>query len=130
MIRVAALAVPLALAACGEAPERAPPSGQEARAAMDAATAAYAECVERETLKTPPGGVPGTVVLGAVRACAPARQELAARIVSFHRIGRPSYTQEQLDAVAEASIEAIEPEIREEAIAAYITRSSSTAEAK
>lgn len=114
----------LLLAACGEAPSRAPAAGQEARDAMDAATAAYAACIEQATLQAPSGGVPGTVVGQAVRDCAPAREVLASKIVAFHRIGRPTYTQAQLDAVADASIKQIEPQLRSEAVAAYITRTS------
>ncbi len=130
MIRALPLVLPLVLVACGEAPPRQPVAGPEARKAVDAATAAYADCVTNNTLKVAPGGVPGTIVSEAMKACAPAREALAEKVMAFHHLGHPKFTPNQLRVVAAASIDQIEPEIRADAVAAYITRSSPNAKAE
>jgi len=130
MRRAALLAVFAAASACGEAPPRAPVAGPEARKAVDAATQAYAACIEDRALAAPAGGVPGTIVGGAVRDCRPARDALGEKIMAFHELGHPNYTPDQLRAVAEASIQTIEPELRSAGVAAYITRTSPNAKAE
>ena len=118
------LALVLSLAACGEAPPRPPVPGPEARKAVDAATVAYANCITDNARQAAPGGVPGAVVEDVVKTCAPAREELAKRVMEFHRIGHPKYTEDQLRVVANASIEQIEPQMKADGVAAYITRNS------
>lgn len=125
----AALALLLPLSACGEAPPRPPVAGPEARKAVDDATAAYADCISSTAAKAPPGGVPGTIVDKAVKSCEPAREVLAERVMEFHKIGHPKFSPNQLRAVAEASIDQVEPEMRADAVASYITRSAPNAAA-
>ncbi len=120
ILRGAPVITLLALAACGDPPARPPSAGPEARKAVDDATAAYARCIEDRSRAAPPGGVPGTIVGRAVRACEPARTVLAARIAEFRKIGYPNYTNDQLKAVAEASIQSIEPQMRAAGVIAYV----------
>jgi len=110
----------LPLAGCNEAPPRPPVPGPEARKAVDAATAAYEACVSGKARAAAPGRQPGEVVSAAMRSCASARQELADRVMAFHRLGHPKFTPEQLQGVAEASIAQIEPQISAEAVVAYV----------
>ena len=114
-------AVLVGLSAC-DAPPRPPVPGPEARKVVDAATTAYAACVSARAEAAPLGGSPGLVIAQAVRDCAPERKALATAIEKFHAIGHPSFTPEQTEVVAEASIQQIEPEIRSDAIAVYVGR--------
>lgn len=130
MRRLFVLAVPMLMASCGEAPPRAPAAGPEARKAVDTATEAYADCIENGARNAAPGGVPGTIVEAAVKACAPARDALADKVMAFHKIGHPKFTLDQLRAVADASIEQVEPEMKADAVVAYVARTEGAANQK
>jgi hypothetical protein len=112
---------PLALAAC-DPPPRAEAPGPEARKRVDTATLAYADCVAKGAESAPLGRSPGLVIEDVVKSCAPQRQALAAAIEDFHQIGHPSFSSQQLARVAEASIQQVEPQIRNDAIATYVGR--------
>ena len=114
------LACILPLAGCGEAPPRQPVAGPEARKAVDAATEAYAACVGDKARAAAGGRVPGDVATEALKACASHRQALADKVMAFHRLGHPAYSQQQLRVVAEASIAQVEPQISAEAVVAYV----------
>jgi hypothetical protein len=129
MMRAFALVPLLALAAC-DPPPRAPAAGPEARKAVDTATLAYADCVTRGVEAAPLGRSPGLVIGEVVRGCAPQRQVLATSIEKFHAIGHPRFTPEQLKVVAEASIQQLEPQIRNDAIALYVGRGLDQQKAK
>jgi putative hemolysin len=116
-----ALVALLGLAAC-DAPPRAPVAGPEARKLVDTATLAYADCIVKGAEAAPLGQSPGLVVAQVVRDCAPRREALARAIESFHALGNPSFTPERTALVAEASIQQLEPQIRNDAIAAYVSR--------
>ncbi len=111
----------LALAAC-DAPPRPPVPGPEARKLVDTQTLAYAECIETGVEKAALGRSPGLVVGEVVRDCQPQREALADAIEKFHAIGHPSFSAEQTEVVAEASIQQLEPQIRNDAIAVYVSR--------
>jgi hypothetical protein len=118
----------LILAACGEPAPPAPTEGQKARQSVDAATAAYGECVlaaaEAADLAS---GVPGELAQQALGSCPAERKELATRIREFHQIGNPSYSVEQSDAVADASIRTLEIGLREQAVIAIGRRQAEVA---
>ena len=128
-LTLAPLLAALLLAACGEAPQRQPIPGPEARKAVDDATAAYADCVEQGAREAPAGGIPGTVIEGIVASCKAERQALAERILELHRLGHPSMTEDQSRTVAEASIQQIEPDIKSAGVAAYVEQTSQTQKA-
>ena len=129
LARSSPVAALLALAACDPAP-RAEAPGPEARKAVDSATLAYAECVTRGAETAPLGRSPGLLIGELVRDCVPQRQALADSIEKFHAIGNPSYAPEQLERVAEASIQQLEPQIRSDAIAIYVGRTLPNRETK
>ena len=129
LARALPVAALLALAAC-DAPPRPTAPGPEARKAVDTATLAYADCVTKGAETAPLGRSPGLVIGDVVRSCAPQRQALAASIEKFHAIGHPSFTPEQLRRVGEASIQQLEPQIRNDAIAIYVGRTLPNREAK
>ena len=120
----------LSAAACGEPPPRPPAPGPEARKAVDAATADYAACVEDGARNAPPGQVPGTVMTKVLDECSRLRTALADSIVEFHRIGHPTMTEDQLRAVANASIFQIQPQITAAGVVAYVERTSPDAKAE
>jgi putative hemolysin len=119
LVAVSALTL---LAACDPPPRAAAP-GPEARKRVDTATLAYADCVTKGAEAAPLGRSPGVVIGEVVRDCAPAREALASAIEDFHQIGHPSFSSAQLEAVGEASIQQLEPQIRSDAIAIYVGRS-------
>ena len=119
----------MSLTAC-DPPPRAPAPGPEARKAVDSATLAYADCVTKGAEAAPLGRSPGLVIGEVVRSCAPQRRALAGSIEKFHAIGHPSFTPEQLRRVGEASIQQLEPQIRNDAIALYVSRGLDQKKAK
>jgi hypothetical protein len=122
-MRVLAFLVPLALAACGDPPPRPPVPGPEAQKAVDAATVAYADCIEKGTAAAPIGSsTPGNVVSGVVAACRPQRDALADKIKVLQRLGHPNQSEAQVEVIADASIKLFEPDLREKAVVALIRR--------
>jgi len=112
----------LTLVTACDAPPRPPVPGPEARKLVDTETLAYADCIVKGAEAAPLGESPGLVVGKVVRDCAPRREALATAIEKFHALGNPSFTAERTEMVAEASIQQLEPQIRNDAIAAYVTR--------
>jgi hypothetical protein len=122
-MRSAALVLLVALAACGDPAPRQEPLGQKQRVIVDEATAAYAACLS-DGAKTVAlsDAEPGDVVAKIVEACKPKRDALVTAIEDFNQIGYPNRSAEQLAAVAEGSIQAIEPSLRAEAVGIYVGR--------
>jgi hypothetical protein len=130
-MRVLAFLVPLAVAACGDPPPRAPVPGPEAQKAVDAATVAYAACIEKGAAAAPIGSsTPGNVVSDVVAACRPQRDALAEKIKVLQRLGHPNQSEAQIAVVAEASIKLFEPDLREKAVVALIRRELDAKEAQ
>jgi hypothetical protein len=112
----------LALAACGSPPPRAPVAGQEARKAMDAASTAYADCVNAAALAAVPQDVlPGTAAIAAVKGCSAERAALVARVGDFHKLGAPNEPANVSAAVADQSVSAIEGELRNRAVTTIVS---------
>ncbi len=120
--RVALLGL-LALAACDAPAPRAPAPGQTARSSVDAAMTAYATCVYDEAKKlATPTGLPADLVEAAVKACAPARGALVAKVAKFQVIGSPKSTPAYTAAVADQSVAAMENDMRAEATTIVVDR--------
>ncbi len=107
------LALALTLAACDAAPPRAPVAGIEGRKLVDAATAAWAECLDTtaKTLATPDTQA-ADAAEGAFKACAPKRAALVDEVRRFHRLGAPNETAAYNLAVGESSVAGIELDLR------------------
>lgn len=119
------LFAPLLLAACGDTtpPKPRESEGQRARAAVDAATQTYGNCVLAAAEQVPiAGDPPGTVAGRALKACPAERAALVRQVGAFHRIGNPSKSGEYSDAVADASVKALEGALRERAVIAVVGR--------
>ena len=127
--RLLSVTVLIALTAC-EPPPRPLAPGPEARKLVDTATLAYADCITEGAETAPLDRSPGLVIGDVFRNCAPARQVLAASIEKFHAIGHPKLTPEQLKIVGEASIQQLEPQLRNDAIAVYVGRALPNRESK
>jgi hypothetical protein len=112
----------LLLVSCGNPPPRAPAAGQEARKAMDAASTAYAECVNGAALAAVPKDVlPGTAAIDAVKSCKETRATLVARVAAFHKLGAPNEAPNVTAAVADQSVIAIEGELRNRAVTSIVS---------
>jgi hypothetical protein len=121
----------LALAACGSPPPREPVAGQEARKAMDAASVAYADCVNAAaTAAIPQDVLPGTAAIAAVKGCQDARATLVKRVDDFHRIGSPTEPANVSEAVADQSVTAIEGELRNRAVTTIVSGRLASPDAK
>lgn len=128
-MRAALLALTLTLAACGEPAPRPPVVGQEARAAMDAATTDYAACLADAAKRANVTGIQVPIAADAVFAvCKERRNALYQRVLAFRRIGYPSEAERVSVAVAEQSVEAVEPTLREQAIITIVERQTAAAE--
>lgn len=123
MMRCLLIVGVLALAACGSPPARVDTEGQAARVDMDAATKAFADCIENQantmTLADEPAG---SLAILAVKACRPERAALVETVAAFNAIGYPSRTPAQVKAVAEASVKVLEDEARNAAVVTIIKR--------
>ena len=123
-----AVALTLALAACGKPPPRADVPGQDARAAMDKAAAVYAECVDSaansiDMTQFKSGDMQaGTAASQIIKGCADARTALIAKVYDVRRIGYPKEEERVSQSVAEQSVDAIEGELRERAVVAIVSR--------
>ncbi len=125
MIRQLGLIVPALLlaGACGSPPPRQDTAGAAARKVMDEATARYSECVDREAaVVAVEGQAAGAVAQRVMAACRPDRATLIEKVEAFRAIGYPGETPERRRAVAEASVAAIETTLRQQAVAAIISR--------
>ena len=82
----------VALAACGAPEQRVDTEGQAARAEMDTATAAFADCIEAQAGSMDVAGEPaGSLAIEAVKACGAERA--ARRRKSSARSGFPNCTE-------------------------------------
>lgn len=117
----------LALAACGAPEPRVDTEGQAARGDMNAATAAFADCIEAQANSLDVAGEPaGSLAIAAVKACGAEREALVARVAAFNAIGYPSRTPPQLRVVAEASVKILEDEARNAAVVTIVKRQGET----
>jgi hypothetical protein len=117
----------LALAACDAPAPRVDSQGEAARAAMDAATAAFAACIEAQANSIDVAGEPaGSLAIVAVKACGTEREALVTKVAEFNAIGYPSRTPLQVQAVAEASVKILEDEARNAAVVTIVKRQGAT----
>lgn len=103
-----------ALAACDAAPPPRPSvAGVEGRAKVDAATKAWSDCLDATTkqLATPLTQA-ADAADAAFKTCTPKRAALVAEVSRFRRLGEPKETAINNAAVAEASVAAIETDLR------------------
>ncbi len=114
MIRAAALIALLALAACDAAPPPRPSvAGVEGRKKVDAATKAWSDCLDTTVKKlATPTIQAADAADNAFKACAPQRAALVAEVSRFRRLGKPDESATNNAAVAEASVAAIETDLR------------------
>ncbi len=113
MNRTLPLLALLALAACDAAPPRPSVAGIEGRKKVDAATKAWSDCLDTTVKKlATPTTQAAQAADGAFKACAPARAALVAEVSRFRRLGEPNESATNNAAVAEASVEAIETDLR------------------
>ena len=123
-----AVALVVALAGCGNPPKREEPQGQQARAAMDKATADYADCVDKaansiDLAQFKSGDMQaGTAASQIIKGCAAVRTALIAKVYDVRRIGYPKEEPRVSQSVAEQSVDAIEGELRERAVIAIVSR--------
>ena len=118
MMRAAIAAALLALAACEASEQKMPPpetEGQKQRAVVDAATKVFTDCVLEAARTSPTEGGVGPLVTKAVEACPDERAALKAEVVKFTKLGRPTATDAQADALAEGSVRQLEMALRDEA---------------
>ncbi len=123
MRALAGLSLLLMVAACDAPPPRVDTAGDAARAAMDTATAAYAGCIDNGA-KTIPADeeAAGNIALEAVAACKAERAQLVAAVAAFKAVGAPSLRPDQLEIVAEASVQALENDARQAAVVTVVRR--------
>ena len=113
MRSAAVLLVLLALAACDSPPPRAQVAGVEGRKRVDAATAAWADCLDTTAKKlATPEAQAAEAADGAFKACAPKRAALVDEVRRFHRLGAPNETAAYNLAVGESSVAGIEIDLR------------------
>ena len=113
----------LGLAACSPPAPRVDSAGMAAQKVMDGATTVYAECVSGHAEAMPVAGeAAGTLALRILKTCEAARADLVTRVAAFHLIGHPKEGQAMADAVAEASVQAIEDELRGNAVVTIVKR--------
>jgi hypothetical protein len=122
--RVFAMAGLLVVAACNQAPApRVDSTGMAAQKMMDAATKLYSDCVTGHADALPVGEeAAGTLALQILKTCAATRADLVAKVAKFHLIGHPREGQPMADAVAEASVQAIDDELRGQAVVTIVKR--------
>ncbi len=114
MIRAAILAaLILPLAACGSPPPRPSVAGIEGRKLVDAATAAWADCLDTTAKRlATPDTQAASAADDAFKICAPKRAALVAEVRRFHRLGAPKETEQYNLAVGESSVAGIEVDLR------------------
>lgn len=122
-IRNAVVAAALALAACSPPAPAADSQGQAARKVMDAASANYSQCVTGHAGAMPvDGDAAGSLALRILKSCRPARDVLVAKVAAFHRIGHPKESQAMAQAVADASVQTADDDLRQQAVVTIVKR--------
>ncbi|WP_416907173.1 MAG: hypothetical protein ACMVO5_08950 [Polymorphobacter sp.] len=119
------------LVACGEQrpPDREATEGGAARAEMDAATEAFADCIDgHATSMDVAEEAAGSLAIQAVKMCSAERAALVEKVAAFNAIGYPSRTPEQVQAVAEASVKVLEDEARNAAVVTIVKRQNANGE--
>jgi hypothetical protein len=112
----------LGLAACSPSAPK-PTEGEAQKAKMDAATAAYAECISDAAARTDVfNDAAGSIANRVVLQCKEARNRLMADVIAFHQIGHPKFSIDQSKAVAEASVATIEDELRRQTVVTIVSR--------
>ncbi len=120
----------LAVAACSPPAPGADSEGQAARKLVDTATTTYANCVTAATKAIDVKGEnAGTLALLAMKQCAAQRTDLIAKVGNFYRLGHPvtdsakqTYEKAKAVAVAEASVQTIEDDMRQAAVVTIVSR--------
>ncbi len=120
----------LALAACSPPVRRTDTQGEAARKGVDAATRAYADCVTAATGAIDVSGeTAGSLALSAMKSCARERTALIGLTSKFWLLGHPAvdhskadYQQRMSVAVAEASVQTIEDDLRQQAVVQIVQR--------
>ncbi len=103
----------LALAACDAAPPRPSVAGVEGRRKVDAATKVWSDCLDTTVkAQATPETQAADAAATAFKTCAPKRAALVAEVSRFRRLGEPNETATNNAAVAEASVAAIETDLR------------------
>lgn len=128
-----ALATVLALAACNQAPPaaRVDSEGMAAQKVMDAATTVYAECISGHAEAMPVSDeAAGTLALRILKTCKASRDDLLGKVAAFRLIGHPKDGRPMAEAVAEASVQAIDDEMRGRAVVTIVKRQSEAEAAK
>ncbi|GGE18469.1 hypothetical protein GCM10011529_26140 [Polymorphobacter glacialis] len=120
------------LAACNQVPApRVDSEGMAAQKVMDAATTVYAECISGHAAAIPVGDeAAGSLALGILKTCKAARDDLLVKVAKFRLIGHPKDGQPMADAVAEASVQAIDDELRGNAVVTIVKRQTAAATVK
>ena len=112
----------VSLAGCNATAPRPPADGQVARAKVDAATAAYASCLDTTVKRL---AIPTTQAAdasdAAFKECAPVRAKLVAEVSKFRRLGYPKETANYNAAVAEQSVLAVETDLRSQTIVTAVS---------
>lgn len=122
-MRALSLLAVLALAACGEAPARPDPRGQQLRAELDQLTRTYADCVNGHATAAPLTEEPaGSQALAIMKTCREARTTLRAKTVEFDQFNHPKRRPDQSETVADASVANLDDQLREAAVVAIVKR--------
>ena len=129
-MRHAPLLVFLALAACSAPAPQADTAGEAARKQLDVTSKAYAACIDAAAKSIDVSGEnAGTLALTAMKGCAALRTTLIGQTGKFWLIGHPApsphkadYQQRMSVAVAEASVQTIEDDLRQQAVVTIVQR--------
>ena len=127
-----------ALAACAPPAPRADTQGEAVRRQVDGATKAYAGCVTAATGAIDVSGeTAGSLALSAMKSCAKERTALIGLTAKFWLLGHPAATPAKADyqqrmsvAVAEASVQTIEDDMRSQAVVDIVKRQTPADRAK
>ena len=93
--------------------KRAPLARHVWRKRVDAATKAWSDCLDTTVKKlATPETQAADAADGSFKACAPQRAALVAEVGRFRRLGEPNESAVNNAAVAEASVEAVETDLR------------------
>jgi hypothetical protein len=121
----------VALAACSPPPPRPDTEGQAQRKVVDAATNAYAACIKKASTSVDANSdVAGNLAYGAMKACTAERKTLVAEVAKFQHINHPQQKPDYVQAVAQASVEAADSDLRQQAVVDIVARQTPNQVAK